>query len=106
MGREIEWINEYTALVTTTEALTEGDRITLQSRDITVNSLWKRFKIEIGRFFNPEYKYYNIHLEKDELEARIVDTADNSDTYVAEVTTRIKYYPSNRGAVYSKATEK
>lgn len=106
MSREIEWINDYTALITTDEDFEKGDRLTIESRPVEIDSLWAKFKIKIEKFFTPDYRYYNIHLEKDELRAKVIDTSEDSETYVVETESPVKYYPSNRGSIGDRVRRK
>lgn len=108
MSKEVEWINDYTALITTTdEHYTEGDEVTIPPRPVNNNTLWQQFKIKLAKFFTPDYRYYSVHLEYDELDAEIIDTDPDSNTYIAEVTTpTLKHYPTGQGSIGHRVRRK
>lgn len=92
MVQVTEWINKYTAIVETDAVLSVGQDVSVPSKDIEVDSLWKRLRVWVGRLFTPDYRQYNVHLDEDMLDGRVIGTRDGS--YVVEVYGEIKYYPS------------
>lgn len=108
MTRKIQWINDYTVLITTDEQLTHGDEITIEPRPVKTDSIFDTIRHTLGRHFTPDYKYYNIHLDNDTLTVKIIDTHEETNRYVAEVTTpTLRYYPhSTNGTIHERATRK
>lgn len=101
MTRETEWINDYTALILTQDTHYEiGDTITVESRPIQPNTLWQTLKLKLAKFFTPNYRHYSVHLEHNTLDAEIIDSNPEQNTYIAEVTTpTLKHYPTRQNSI-------
>lgn len=96
MAEVLEWINNYTALVSSERRLEKEQTITISSRNIEYSTVWWRLIAKIGRFFVPTPSE-SIHAKQETVEATVTDVDHSGNTYIVEVRRAETIAPTGRG---------
>jgi hypothetical protein len=97
MTEVVEWINNYTAVVSSDRRLEKEQTITISSRNIEYSTFWGKCIVKIGRFFVPTPSE-SIHAKQETVEATVTDVDHSGNTYVVEVRRAETIAPTGRGS--------